>query len=401
MSFEEFGLDPRCLKVLASQHITKPTPIQRAAIPVILQGRDVIGTAQTGTGKTLGFALPSLTLLAREKKVPRNAMLVLVPTRELCAQVQDVMRDYGGPLGIHSVAVFGGMSLDKQAQELRRGREVVVATPGRLLDHLSRNNVQFDHLKILVLDESDRMLDMGFLPDILRILRRLPEQRQTLLFSATFPDEIARLTDRIMRNPERISVGAVAKPVDTVRQILYPVRPEDKNRLLIEILDSGEVTSALVFLRTKSRTERLAHLLRRKNYKVAELHGDRSQRQRIQALEGFREGRYKFLIATDVAARGLDIEGVSHVINFDIPLSPDDYIHRIGRTARAQAEGDAITFVCPTEYKALESIERALAHNIPRADWPDAPRVLSLFHPPQERSARPTRIRRRRPARRR
>lgn len=383
MSFNEFDLDPRCLRVLHESNIITPTPIQAQAIPIAVTGRDVIGVAQTGTGKTLAFTLPSLTRLAQEK-LRRNMMLVLVPTRELAVQVEKVVEEIGRPLQIRSVAIYGGVSMERQTTAIKRGRAVVVATPGRLLDHMGRGNLRFDKLSVLVLDEADRMLDMGFLPDIRKILRKLPEDRQTLMFSATFPDEIARLTGEMMRDPERVSVGAVSRPVDAVRQLLYPVMPEHKSELLLDVLRSQDIHSALVFLRTKQRTERVAQLLRKQGFKAAAIHGDRSQKQREQALGGFRKGKFRILVATDVAARGLDVEGISHVINYDIPPTADDYIHRIGRTARAEAEGDAITFVSPSEHLALEAIERALARRLPRADWEKAVPVLSLYSPPGE-----------------
>ncbi len=386
MTFDEFEIDPRCLHVLNQQNITEPTPVQEQAIPLALTGKDLVAVAQTGTGKTLAFALPSLTRLA-QGKIKRNLMLVLLPTRELCTQVHEVINTLGKAMHIKAVPIYGGVSIDKQAKQLQEGMTVIVATPGRLIDQMGRRNVKFDELEILVLDEADRMLDMGFLPDIQRILRKLPSSRQTLMFSATFPNEISRMAERMMHEPERVSVGAIAKPVDTVRQLLYPVRAEDKTALLTKIMDEEDISSALIFLRTKSRTERLANTLRKKKYNIAQIHGDRSQGQRQQALDGFKNGKYNVLVATDVASRGLDIDGVSHVFNYDIPPNPDDYIHRIGRTARAKAEGDAITFVSPTEYKELESIERALAHNIPREEWEKAPRVLSLYHPPGKKKA--------------
>lgn len=380
MTFEDFDLEPRCLKVLSDQNIVTPTPIQEESIPIILDGHDVFAIAQTGTGKTLAFVLPGLTRLLRDKP-NRNSMLILIPTRELCVQVHEVVRDMGRALGITSTTIYGGVSLERQAQDLHKGRHVIVATPGRLLDHIARRNVRFDNLETLVLDEADRMLDMGFLPDILRILERLPKDRQTLMFSATFPDSIERLANRLSNNAQRISVGAIEKPVDTVRQFLYPVKQEHKTRLLLDILENADAHSTLIFCRTKNRTEMLANLLKKKGFKNAQLHGDRSQSQREQALNGFRNGKYDVLVATDVAARGLDIEGVTHVFNYDIPLNPEDYIHRIGRTARAEKEGDAITFVTPAEFQALGAIERALGHNIPREEWEDAPRVLSVYSP--------------------
>ncbi len=381
MTFDDFDLDPLCLKGLRKMEIVTPTPVQAATIPIALEGRDLVAVAQTGTGKTLGFVLPSLTRLAKDGKPKSNQMLVLVPTRELCLQVHEVVHDIGGPMGITSLTVYGGVSINDQTDKLEKGRHVVVATPGRLLDHLRRGNLHFDNLTILVLDEADRMLDMGFLPDIIRILEQLPEDRQTMMFSATFPDPIARLTGRMMRDPERINVGSIAKPVDTVRQLLYPVSQQDKARLLLRLIEEEEPGPTLIFLRTKVATESLANALTKKGHKVAQLHGDRSQIQRTKALDGFREGKYDILVATDVASRGLDIEGVTHVFNYDIPLNPEDYIHRIGRTARAQKEGDAITFVTPAEWQALSQIEKILGKHIPRAEYDGAPRVLSTFKP--------------------
>ena len=381
MSFDRFELDPRCLRVLDKQDIHTPTQVQELAIPIVLRGGDIVATAQTGTGKTLGFTLPALTLLSAEE-IPYNAMLVLVPTRELCTQVQSVVQDVGEGMGIRSAAIYGGVSIERQTEKLKRGVHVVVATPGRLLDHLSRGNVRFGELKILVLDEADRMLDMGFLPDIKRIVAKVPKDRQTLMFSATFPSTIQRLADSMLKDAERVEAGMISQPVETVRQLLYPVKPEDKPRLLLEVLEQEEIVSTLVFLRTRDRTEQMGTVLKNRGYSVGQIHGDRTQAQRQQALDGFRSGRHKILVATDVAARGLDIEGVSHVINYDIPPTADDYIHRIGRTARAEAEGDAITFVTPMEFQALAAIERAIGQNLPRAEREGAPRVLTLYHPP-------------------
>ena len=386
MSFEDFDIDPRCLSALRAQKIVEPTAIQAEAIPIALEGRDMVAIAQTGTGKTLAFALPALTRLAAGR-VAKNMMLVLVPTRELAVQVHSVIEEFGRPLHIRAASVYGGVSLEKQTMALRKGVAVIVATPGRLLDHMGRGNVRFKSLEILVLDEADRMLDMGFLPDIRRILAKLPDERQTIMCSATFPNEIARLAEDMLYEPEQIRVGAIAKPVDTVRQTLYTVDRHGKMGLLATVLREQEVDSALVFLRTKHRTERVAKNLRRSGLKAQAIHGDRTQRQRQQALDGFKSGRYNILVATDVAARGLDIDGVSHVINFDIPSTPDDYIHRIGRTARASAKGDAVTFVCPDEHLALRAIESALGHNLPRKEWEGAVSVLTLYRPAETKAA--------------
>jgi len=395
-TFDDFQIDQRCLSVLDAQDITEPTPIQAAMIPVALTGVDVIALAQTGTGKTLAFSLPSLTRLAAGP-VRHNMMLVLTPTRELASQVHSVIEALGKSLHIRSACLYGGVSLERQARALRRGCAVIVATPGRLLDHMRRGNLRFRELEILVLDEADRMLDMGFLPDIRTILRKLPRDRQTLFCGATFPDEIARLSQDMLRDPERISVGLVAKPVENVRQVLYTVAPPAKMKLLLKFLEDEHIPSALIFVRTKRHTDHVNKAVRRAGFKAQAIHGDRTQRDREKALEGFRSGRYQLLIATDVAARGLDIEGVSHVINYDIPENPDDYIHRIGRTARASAEGDAVTFVCPQDHTALEGIERALGKNLPRADWEGAVPVLSFYKQPgkQRRAAGRSRARRR------
>jgi len=387
MSFSNFSINERCLRALKPQGITVPTAIQRETIPPALEGRDLVAVAQTGTGKTLAFALPALTRLAAGPSV-RNAMLVLTPTRELCVQVHAVLETFGKTVGLSTVCVYGGVGMEPQTKALRRGCSIIVATPGRLLDHISRGNVRFGDLSILVIDEADRMLDMGFLPDIRRIVGKLPKDRQTMMFSATFPQEIGRLADEMQRDPLRIEVGAISTPVDTVSQGVYAVDQAGKIGLLSQILREPHVESALVFLRTKHRTDRVTKALHKAGFKVQAIHGGRSQRQREQALDGFRKGQYKILVATDVAARGLDIEGISHVINFDIPVNSDAYIHRIGRTARASAKGNAITFVSPEEFMELKTIESALGANLPREQWDGAVPVISLFKPAGEGPAK-------------
>lgn len=386
MSFEELCIDPRCLRALIAQRITEPTPVQAQAIPVAMKGRDLVAIAQTGTGKTLAFGLPALTRLAAHKG-GRNRMLVLTPTRELAQQVRGVLASLGKPMGLNTVCLYGGVGIESQTQALRRGCAIVVATPGRLLDHLQRGHVRFEDLSILVLDEADRMLDMGFLPDLKRIVGRLPQEHQTLMFSATFPREIERLAAEMQRDPLRIEVGAVAMPIAAVRQGVYTVTSDAKLDLLSKILDKPDVHSALVFLRTKHRTDRVAKALHKAGFKAQAIHGGRTQRQRQQAIDGFRQGRYTVLVATDVAARGLDVQGITHVVNFDIPNCSDDYIHRIGRTARANASGDAITFVSPEDHAALGDIERALGKNLPRENWDGAVYVLSCFKPAAERGS--------------
>ncbi len=385
MSFDQFELDPRCLSVLKSQGIETPTPVQAQAIPVVAKGKDLIATAQTGTGKTLGFALPALSRLAAQSNNDQyNRMLVLVPTRELAVQVNTVIRDFAKELHLRSTAVFGGVGFGPQTDALRRGCHIVVATPGRLLDHMKQGTVKFSHLQILVLDEADRMLDMGFLPDIRRIMSKLPakDKRQTLMFSATFPSEIEYLAGEMLVNPQRVAIGHTTRPVDTVQQFVYPVLTEHKVDLLIRVLKEEKPASTLVFLRTKHRTDRIGKTLKQANIKAAIIHGDRSQGQRQEALEGFRSGKYPILVATDVAARGLDVEGISHVINFDIPETPEAYIHRIGRTGRAQAVGDAITFVTPDDRDSLRAIEKRLGHNLPRKEWDRAPQIRLTFEEP-------------------
>lgn len=383
MSFDQLGIHPRCLSVLQRQGITEPTPVQAEAIPVALEGRDLVAIAQTGTGKTLAFGLPSLTQLAGCKP-GRTRMLVLTPTRELAHQVEKVIAPLGKALGLRTACIYGGVGFENQTRALRSGSAIIVATPGRLIDHMNRGNVRFNDLSILALDEADRMLDMGFMPDIRRIVGALPKQRQTLMFSATFPKEIERFAREMQHNPARIEIGRIACPADAVRQGVYTVHQTEKVELLSKILREKEVRSALVFLRTKHRTDRVAKALKSSGFKVQAIHGGRTQGQRQQAIEGFRQGRYQILVATDVAARGLDVQGITHVFNFDIPNSSDDYIHRIGRTARASADGDAITFVSPEDHRALTNIERALGQSLPREEWEGAVPVYSGFRPEGE-----------------
>jgi ATP-dependent RNA helicase RhlE len=378
MSFERFNLDPECLRVLGAQGITEPTPVQAEAIPPGLEGRDLIAVAQTGTGKTLAFSLPALTRLAQEAP-GRNRMLVLAPTRELAVQVHAGIDPLARALGMRSVCIYGGVGMEPQVNNLRRGCDIVVATPGRLIDHLDRGTVRFDRLRVLVLDEADRMLDMGFMPAIRRILGGLPKERQTLMFSATFPAEIARLTKEFQRDALRIEIGRVAAPADSVHQNLYTVDPNGKVTLLSTLLAQPDIRSAIVFIRTKHRTDRVAKALTAQGIPAQAIHGGRSQSQRTRALDGFRSGRFRVLVATDVAARGIDVQGVSHVINFDIPRTYDDYVHRIGRTGRASAKGHAITFASPEDTKELRDIETGLNGHLPRESWDGAVHVASLY----------------------
>ena len=341
-----------------------PTPIQLRAIPLILAGQDVIGSAQTGTGKTAAFALPILTKLARHD--PRTRVLVLEPTRELAAQVDTAIRDFARFTDLRTAVVFGGVGYGRQLDALKRGADIVVATPGRLLDHLQRGTCHLDQVQHLVLDEADRMLDMGFLPDVRRIVQKCPRERQTMLFSATIPPEIDSLIRWAMRHPQTVEIGARRTPAETVKHVIYPVADAQKTDLLLALLDRVNYESVIVFCRTKHGADRVAHLLKRNNHAVAVLHSNRTQREREQALRGFREGRYEVLVATDIAARGLDIAEVSHVINYDVPQHPEDYIHRIGRTGRAEATGDAFTLMVAEDSRHVAAIERFISQKIAR-----------------------------------
>lgn len=368
--FDGLGLDPTLLRAVYALGYEAPTPIQREAIPPVLAGRDVIGTAQTGSGKTAAFLLPILQRLMRGTH-GRTRALVLSPTRELAAQIEAAFRGFAKGTRLRAHAVYGGVGMAPQEHALRGGVDVVVATPGRLLDHMGRRNVDFRGLEVLVLDEADRMLDMGFLPDVRRIVDALPRDRQTLLFSATMPPGIEQLSRGIMRNPARIAVSPPYRPPPTIRHEAFPVPSHLKTALLVRLLGREDMMSVLVFVRTKRRADRVARQLAVTGFPVARIHGDRSQSQRETALEGFRSGRHQILVATDVAARGLDVEGISHVINYDVPAVPLDYVHRVGRTARVEAEGDAITLVAPEEEADMRGIERILGRSIPRVTLPD------------------------------
>ena len=342
----------------------EPTPIQLRAIPLILEGRDVIGSAQTGTGKTAAFALPILSQLGQHSPQPR--VLVLEPTRELAAQVETAIHDFARFTNLRTVVVFGGVGYGKQMDALRDGVDVLVATPGRLLDHVQRGTCKLDRIEFLVMDEADRMLDMGFLPDVRRILDRCPRDRHTSLFSATIPPEIETLIQWAMRDPQTIEIGARRTPKDTVTHVIYPVSDSQKADLVLELLKRVNYESVIVFCRTKHGADRVAHLLKRSNHAVAVLHSNRTQREREQALQGFREGRFEVLVATDIAARGLDIADVRHVVNYDVPQHPEDYIHRIGRTGRMAAAGDAYTLMVAEDIRHVNAIERFISQKIPR-----------------------------------
>ncbi|HTL59671.1 MAG TPA: DEAD/DEAH box helicase [Candidatus Limnocylindrales bacterium] len=364
MPFAKLGLSNPMLEGVRAMGYTEPTPIQLRAIPLIMQGRDVIGSAQTGTGKTAAFALPILSRLAHHQPQPR--VLVLEPTRELAAQVETAFRDFARFTDLGVAVVFGGVGYGQQREALRRGVDVLIATPGRLLDLLNQGSCRLDRIQFLVLDEADRMLDMGFLPDVRRIVQKCPRARHTSLFSATIPPEIETLIQWAMRNPELIEIGARRTPAETVKHVIYPVSEAQKTDLLIELLERVNYDSVIVFCRTKYGADRVAHLLKRSNHAVAVLHSNRTQREREQALRGFRDGRYEVLVATDIAARGLDIADVSHVINYDVPQHPEDYIHRIGRTGRMEATGDAFTLMVAEDGRHVQAIERFISQKIPR-----------------------------------
>jgi ATP-dependent RNA helicase RhlE len=366
MSFETFELHPDLLRGVQALGFHEPTPIQARAIPPARAGRDVLACAMTGSGKTAAFVLPVLhRLQGRPRGVTRA--LVLAPTRELAQQIDQHRRELGRFLPLTGAAVYGGVGMEPQETAIRRGVDVLVATPGRLLDHLGRPYARLGGVEVLVLDEADRMLDMGFLPDIRRILKLLPAAgRQTLLFSATLPPAIIALARELLRDPVRIDVERPAAPAAGITHAAYPVAAELKLPLLVALLRRPDVRSALVFTRTKHRANRLAEGLARHGVSADRIHGNRSQAQRTQALAGFKAGRTRVLVATDVAARGIDVSGLSHVVNFDVPAAAEDYIHRVGRTARAGAVGDALTLVAPAEEADLRGIERAVGTRMPR-----------------------------------
>lgn len=374
MSFASMNIHPKCLRLLEQQGIVTPTPIQAQAIPLSLEGKDILGVAQTGTGKTLAFGLPALTRLSQGKS-GRNRMLVLTPTRELALQVNDSLQPFAKALHLFTTTIYGGVAMGPQIKALRQGCDILVATPGRLLDHMNRGSIDFKDLSVLVLDEGDRMLDMGFLPDIKRILSAMPKDRQTMLFSATFPPTIRQLAKDFQRDVQHIEVASDSSAADTVEQRIYTVAESGKGDLLTRFLGQSTVKCAIVFGRTKHRTDRIAKQLIRDGVKAEAIHGGRSQSQRQRTLAGFRRGKFQVLVATDVAARGLDVTGITHVVNFDIPGSFDDYVHRIGRTGRALATGEAITFVSPADAKELGLIERGLGSSLPRVDWEGAVNV--------------------------
>jgi ATP-dependent RNA helicase RhlE len=373
MLFRDLGLSAELLRAVEKKGYDEATPIQQQAIPLVLDGKDVLAGAQTGTGKTAGFTLPLLQLLQEshtegQKRHPR--VLVLTPTRELAAQVHESVRDYGQYLPFRSAVIFGGVSINPQKQKLIRGVDIVVATPGRLLDHMGQRSIDLSRVEILVLDEADRMLDMGFIRDIRKILNVIPKQRQTLLFSATFSQDIKKLASEFLRQPSEIQVTPENTATELVSQIVYPVDKKRKRELLSHKIGEEDWQQVLVFTRTKHSANKLAEQLGKDGISSAAIHGNKSQGARTSALANFKAGSVRVLVATDIAARGIDIQKLPHVVNFELPNVPEDYVHRIGRTARAGREGNAISLVCVDELKLLRDIERLLGKNIEKINIP-------------------------------
>jgi ATP-dependent RNA helicase RhlE len=390
MSFSSFQLHPDLLKGVKELGFTRPTPIQTDAIPPAMEGRDLLACAMTGSGKTAAFVLPILNRLMAKPRGTTRA-LVLTPTRELAAQIDEHLKDLAVHTPLSGAAVFGGVGMGPQEHAFRSGVDVIVATPGRLLDHFRFGYARLQGLEVLVLDEADRMLDMGFLPDIRRVLKHIPERRQTLFFSATMPPPIAQLAREMLKNPVSVNIERQALPAVGITQAVYPVPQDLKFALLLALIRRGDFKSVLAFTRTKHRANRLADQLTRQGVACERIHGNRSQAQRTAALAGFKQGKFKVLVATDIAARGIDVEALSHVVNFDVPHVPEDYIHRVGRTARAEAIGDAFTFVSPDEEGDLRAIEHAIGRRLPRVTVPEfdyKTRPMERFEVPlQERIA--------------
>jgi ATP-dependent RNA helicase RhlE len=386
LSFTALGLQPDLLRAVARQGYTEPTPVQREAIPLVLEGRDLLAGAQTGTGKTAAFVLPILQRLAARPTSHRGVrVLILAPTRELAIQVEQSVRTYSGG-SVRSTAIYGGVGFPGQAGALRRGVDIVVATPGRLLDHARQGTIDLRRVEILVLDEADRMLDMGFIRDIRQVLALLPDRRQNLLFSATFSRQIRSLADGLLDQPASVQVTPENTAVDLVEQVVYRVDRERKRELLTHLVRTRQIDQALVFTRTKHGANRLAEQLNRDGIAAAAIHGNKSQPQRVRALTDFKAGRVLLLVATEVAARGLDIEALPHVVNFELPMVPNDYVHRIGRTGRAGITGTAVSLVCVDEAPLLRDIERLLGGPIPS-------RLIEGFEPNADIRAEPIRLR--------
>jgi ATP-dependent RNA helicase RhlE len=387
LSFDNLGLDARLLKAIASMGYTVPTPIQAESIPAILQGRDVVGCAQTGTGKTAAFVLPTLQLTRAGGRRPKA--LIVTPTRELAGQIEGVAKQ-ASRFTQHRVAVvYGGVGYGPQASALRRGVDVLVATPGRLLDLCTQGDCKLSDVEVLVLDEADRMLDMGFWPDVRRILALLPTKRQNLLFSATMTPEVLRVVGDTLTDPKRIDVAPPSTPIAAISQSVYPVGGQQKADLLLSIIKDQDLSRVLVFTRTKHRADRVARVLGKAGISGAAIHGNRSQSQRQQALDGFKKGRHRVLVATDIVARGIDVDGISHVINFDLPNVPEDYVHRIGRTARAGKSGTAISLFAPEEHDQLRDIEKTIDTVLACEDHAGFEYSEARMHPDPDRSAQP------------
>jgi ATP-dependent RNA helicase RhlE len=367
-SFDGLGLSPEVMRAVSDAGYRTPTPIQREAIPLILRGRDLIGLAQTGTGKTAAFTLPLVNQLIGGPH--RTRAVVLTPTRELCMQVEQSIHRYARHSRLSVAAVYGGVPLEPQTKALRRGVDVVVATPGRLIDHLERQNVVLDELEVLVLDEADRMLDMGFAPQINRLVAEMPRYRQTLLFSATMPPEVEALARKYLRKPVVVQIGRRSEAAETVTHAVYPVPRERKSALLAHLLKDGDLDSVLVFVRTKIGADRVVRHLHHDGIEATAMHADKTQAQRTRALDDFKAGKIRVLVATDIAQRGLDISHITHVISYDVPQQPEDYVHRIGRTGRASREGDAFTFMAPDEIAMVRTIEAVMGKPIPRVSVP-------------------------------
>ena len=369
MPFSSLGLDPKILQAVKEAGYTEPTPIQAAAIPQIMAGHDLIGIAQTGTGKTAAFTLPMLTRLAASTGGVHQRgtrALVIAPTRELAFQIEENVRGYGKHLKLSVATVFGGVGERPQIEALRNGTNLIIACPGRLVDLMNQRYANFSALEYLVLDEADRMLDMGFIPDIRRIVKQLPQKRQTLLFSATLSKEIEQLTSEFLHHPKTVQIGKRSNPAETVTQMVYEVPMHLKPGLLSHLLADPKMDSVLVFTRTKHGADRVARRLEQQGIKCGTLHANRSQNQRLRALKEFKEGALRVLVATDIAARGIDVDGISHVVNYDFPMHSEDYVHRIGRTGRALAIGDAISFITPEDHGPLKTLERFIGRGIVR-----------------------------------
>ncbi|RZO58645.1 MAG: DEAD/DEAH box helicase [Limisphaerales bacterium] len=369
MPFSKLGLSKPVLEGVKAMGWTDPSPIQLRAIPLLLEGKDVIGSAQTGTGKTGAFSLPILSQLP--KPDGNSRVLILEPTRELASQVETAVRDYARFTDHQVAVIYGGVGYGKQVDALKSGVDIIVATPGRLLDHMQQGNANLKGITHVVLDEADRMLDMGFLPDVKRILEKCPKDRVTALFSATIPPAIETLIQWAMRDPDTIEIGMRRSPADTIKHVIYPVAEKQKNELLFELLQRVNYDSVIIFCRTKHGADRIGAELKRQNHAVAILHSNRTQSDREKSLRGFRDGKYEVLVATDIASRGLDITNVSHVVNYDVPQHPEDYVHRIGRTGRAEATGDAFTLMVAEDVQHVDAVERFIGRSIERIKLDD------------------------------